>query len=65
MALTPTKNIPLGFLAPYFNLFNPLINKKVDLNEIKGSKATVIIFMCNHCPYVIHILDQLVKIATN
>ena len=65
MALTPTKNIPLGFLAPYFNLFNPLINKKVDLNEFKGSKATVIIFMCNHCPYVIHILDQLVKIAND
>ena len=44
MALTPTKNIPLGFLAPHFNLLNPLINKKVDLNEIKG-KATVIIFV--------------------
>ena len=65
MALTPTKNIPLGFLAPHFNLLNPLTNKKVDLNEIKGSKATVIIFMCNHCPYVIHILDQLVKIAND
>ena len=44
MALTPTKNIPLGFLAPHFNLLNPLTNKKVDLNEIKGSKATVIYF---------------------
>jgi len=65
MALTPTKNIPLGFQAPNFKLLNPLINKIEDLNNLKGKKGTVIIFMCNHCPYVIHILDELVKIAND
>ncbi len=65
MALTPTKNIPLGFTAPGFHLLNPLLNKIENLDDLKGKKATVIIFMCNHCPYVIHILDQLVQIAND
>jgi len=65
MTLTPTKNIPLGFTAPGFNLLNPLLNKFENLDDLKGKKATVIIFMCNHCPYVIHILDQLVQIAND
>ncbi len=65
MTLTPTKNIPLGFTAPRFKLLNPLTNKIENLDDLKGEKATVIIFMCNHCPYVIHILDELVKIAND
>ena len=65
MTLTPTKNIPLGFTAPRFKLLNPLTNKLENLDDLKGEKATVIIFMCNHCPYVIHILDELVKIAND
>ena len=65
MALTPTKNIPLGFTAPGFNLLNPLLNKFENLDDLKGEKATVIIFMCNHCPYVIHILDQLVQVVND
>ncbi len=63
MALTPTKNIPLGFFAPKFKLLNPLTNKLDNLDDLKGEKGTVVIFMCNHCPYVIHILEQLVEIA--
>ena len=63
MALTETTNIPLGFIAPSFELLNPLTNKKEKLNDLKSNKATVIVFMCNHCPYVIHILNQLVEIS--
>ena len=55
MALTPTKKIPLGFIAPDFNLINPYLNKIQSINDLKGDKATLIVFMCNHCPYVIHI----------
>lgn len=65
MALTPTKNIPLGFIAPKFNLINPNENKKQTLSDLKGEKGTVIVFMCNHCPYVIHILPELIKIAND
>ena len=65
MALTPTKNIPLGFLAPAFNLLNPVTNKFENLDDLKSDTVTVIIFMCNHCPYVIHILDQLIQISND
>ena len=63
MALTETTNIPLGFIAPSFELLNPLTNKNEKLNDLKSTDATVIVFMCNHCPYVIHVLNQLVKIS--
>ena len=63
MALTPTKQISLGFIAPDFNLINPMNNSSVTLSDLKSDTATLIVFMCNHCPYVIHVLPQLIKIA--
>ena len=65
MALTPTKQIPLGFIGPEFDLINPKENKKQKLSDLKSDKGTLIVFMCNHCPYVIHILPELVNIANN
>lgn len=63
MALTPTTTIELGFQAPDFSLPEPLTGKTRSLSELKGEKATVIIFMCNHCPYVIHVIDELIQTA--
>ena len=63
MSLTPTRKIDLGFTAPPFNLFNPVNNKLEKLEDLQSDQATVIIFMCNHCPFVVHILPQLVDIA--
>tara|TARA_B100000902_G_scaffold63329_2_gene70156 strand:- start:6357 stop:6911 length:555 start_codon:yes stop_codon:yes gene_type:complete len=65
MALTPTKLIPLGFIAPKFKLLNPKINQYEKLEDLSSEKATLIVFMCNHCPYVIHILPELVKISND
>ena len=65
MVLTPTIKIPLGYQAPKFNLLNPLSGKMNSLDELKSKKGTVIIFMCNHCPYVVHILDGLIKLAND
>ena len=65
MALTPTRQIPLGFIAPEFDLINPKENKKQKLSDLKGDKGTLIVFMCNHCPYVIHILPELVNLAND
>tara|TARA_B100000902_G_C27167152_1_gene841807 strand:- start:501 stop:1055 length:555 start_codon:yes stop_codon:yes gene_type:complete len=65
MVLTPTTQIPLGYDAPKFNLLNPVIGKIQSLDELKSHKATVIIFMCNHCPYVVHILDVLVQLSND
>ena len=65
MVLTPTKKIPLGYQAPQFTLLNPLTRKVESLDELKSNKATLIVFMCNHCPYVIHVLNALVELTND
>jgi thiol-disulfide isomerase/thioredoxin len=62
MALTPSTMLPLGTAAPDFNL--PDTNGKlVSLAGFKDKSALVVIFMCNHCPYVIHIRPGLAQLA--
>lgn len=63
MARTPTNQIPLGFKAPDFELPEPLTGKMVSLEEVVGRKGTLVMFICNHCPFVIHVMDELVKIG--
>ena len=63
MARTPTKTIPLGFDAPGFELPEPLTGKHVKLGDVKGEKGTLVMFICNHCPFVIHVIDELVNIG--
>lgn len=55
--------LPLGTKAPYFDLIDAVSDKRFHLNELKGKKGTVIVFICNHCPYVIHINPMLTKVA--
>ena len=55
--------LPLKTEAPSFLLPNSVDNQMLSLDQIKGSKGTLIIFMCNHCPYVIHLLDKIVEIS--
>lgn len=63
MAAITTTQIPLGFKAPDFRLLDTMSDKELSLVELKSDKATVIMFVCNHCPYVKHIQEQLVKLA--
>lgn len=63
MARTPSNMIPLNTVAPSFNLLDTISGKRMSLKDIKGEKATVIIFMCNHCPFVIHVVEELVVLA--
>ncbi len=63
MANTLSNMLPLGTVAPMFNLFDTISDKTLSLEKIKGEKATVIMFICNHCPFVLHINDQLVELA--
>ncbi len=63
MAETPSTMLSLGTSAPDFLLPCPIVEKKYDWNAVKGSKATVVVFMCNHCPYVLHIIDKLTSVA--
>ena len=63
MAATPSKMLPLGTKAINFNLLNPVTGSYQSLDELKSDKATVIAFICNHCPYVIHINPKFAEIA--
>ncbi|MDP5158614.1 MAG: thioredoxin family protein [Flaviramulus sp.] len=65
MANTPSNMIPLRTQAPNFNLFDTVSHKTISLQELKGVKGTVIMFICNHCPFVIHINTEIVKIANS
>ena len=63
MALTPSSMLALGTQAPDFKLMDTLTGKTYNLEVAKGSKATVIMFICNHCPYVKHVIPELVRLA--
>ena len=64
MAISTTQ-VPLGFLAPAFNLPDTVSGKMLSLSDLRSDKATVIMFLCNHCPYVRHIINGLVKLASD
>lgn len=63
MSATLSNMMPLGTLAPDFELIEPLSDTLFKLQSLKGEKGTVVMFICNHCPYVIHIKQQLIDIA--
>jgi peroxiredoxin len=66
MVETPSKDIQLGSPAPDFSLpnLNPGYGgQSVDLSDFDNSKALLIVFMCNHCPYVVHIAEALASVA--
>jgi len=63
MAETPSNMLPLGSKAPAFTLTDTRSNKLVSLQDYQSSVATVIMFLCNHCPYVKHIQTKLVEVA--
>jgi peroxiredoxin len=55
--------LPLGTEAPNFELWDSVSNSIKTLNKLKGPKGTLVLFICNHCPFVIHINKALVSIA--
>jgi len=65
MALTESTMLPLGTKAPEFNLPDTVSGKTLNLNDLQGKKATVIMFICNHCPYVIHVNDALIRLSSD
>ena len=60
MALTKTPVCEFGRKAEDFEL-KSINNKLISLNDIRGEKATLIMFICNHCPYVKAIIKDLIK----
>jgi len=65
MAQTPSNMLPLGTRAPDFSLLDTITDQTKNLHEIKGSIGTVVMFICNHCPFVIHVNFQLVQLGND
>ena len=63
MALTQSNPFPLGTKAPHFTLPDAVTGRSLSLSDLKSDKATIVMFICNHCPYVKHVNDKLVQLA--
>lgn len=65
MALTPSTMVSLGTSASPFELRDTRSDCRVSLEQLKSPTVTVVMFISNHCPYVVHILDKLVEVANS
>ncbi len=63
MALTPSNMLPLGTPAPDFSLPDPLTGERVSLSHISNGRPLIVAFICNHCPYVVHVRDSFAALA--
>lgn len=63
MARTPTTAIPLGFTAADFELPDTVSGRTLTRDDVMAGGPTVMVFMCNHCPFVVHILEDFVAFA--
>ena len=62
MARTPSTMVPLGTAAAAFNLPN-VDGRMVSLDTAAGPRGTLVMFICNHCPFVKHVADQLAQVG--
>lgn len=65
MPAVESNMFPLGTKAPSFKLVNTVNGEKVTLDHMKSDVATVIMFICNHCPFVKHVQHELVRLAND
>ena len=63
MALTESTMLPLGTEASNFNLQDTISGRYFSLDDLASDRATVIMFICNHCPFVIHVNPEIIRIA--
>ena len=63
MSLTASNMLPLGTKAPDFELINTVDDKLLDLKSLVGKHGTLIVFMCNHCPYVVYLIEVIVSFS--
>ncbi len=63
MVETPSTMLPLGTKMPAFSLEDAVTGKTVTDRDAAGAKATLVMFICNHCPFVKHVLDEITRLA--
>lgn len=65
MSKTASKMVPLGTVAPEFHLKDTNSSEWFSYSDLKGEKGTLVIFICNHCPFVRHVIEEIVMIAND
>jgi thiol-disulfide isomerase/thioredoxin len=65
MARTPTYQLQLGYKAPAFKLLDVVSSKDLSFDDLRGPNGTVVMFICNHCPFVVHVMDELIRIGND
>lgn len=65
MARTASSMLALGTSAPDFRLPDVISNNLYSLENVKGTKGTLIMFICNHCPFVHHVNEEIVRLASD
>ncbi|QZZ18946.1 thioredoxin family protein [Leptothermofonsia sichuanensis E412] len=63
MALTPSTMLALGTVAPDFSLPDVVSGETISLASMAGKKALLVMFICQHCPYVKHVKEQLATLG--
>lgn len=63
MAYIESNMLPLGTVAPDFELPEPASGKTVRLRDVAAKKATVVMFLCNHCPYVLYVNPEIARVV--
>ena len=65
MARTPSTMVTLGTKAPKFELLNTVDDILYSSKDLFCKNGTLIMFICNHCPFVIHVINEIVSISEN
>jgi peroxiredoxin len=65
MALTPSTMLPLGTPLPAFRLPDVVSGQEVGTDDFADRKGLVVMFICRHCPYVVHVQEELARIGTD
>ena len=55
--------LPLGTKLPDFNLLNVSNGQNFNSKDLSANKGQVVMFICNHCPYVIHYLEEIISLS--
>jgi len=63
MSLTQSNMLELGTTAPYFELLDVVSEEPINSEDLRSDLGSVVMFWCNHCPYVLHVTDKVLEIA--
>jgi peroxiredoxin len=63
MSYTESYMLPLGTTASPFTLPDTVSGNLLSLDQLRSDTATVVMFLCNHCPYVLHVNEEIVRLV--